>query len=634
MSAVQGNPTGAVPQAYVSASLYVGDLSDKISEHNLYEIFSSRGPVASVRVCRDSHTKRSLGYAYVNYHRVEDAERALDTMNFKVIGGRPCRVMWSHRDPQLRKSGVGNVFVKNLDPKIDNKMLYDTFSMFGSILSCKVATDREGKSLGYGFVHYVGEDDAKNAIEKVDGKNIGGEKKADGKVVGGSIVEVKPFLSAQQRGTTRSRFTNLYVKNLPEGSTTESVTELFAKFGEITSSVVKSSELKDKKTGASRLGFFAYVNFKEPAQAAAAIEALNNTDVGGSKLFVAKHQSSEERNREKEEKAKLYRQEQEKDRAGAQGCNLYIKHVHDSVDDERLRAEFIKFGDIKSVRIMRDKDSKKSRGFGFVCFNTQEEATKAVAEMNNHILEGKPLYVAIYQNRYIRQQQLSSYFANRQRQPQMAPQMYGHPGAYQHMYAAAGGMYAARPMMFPQQNGGMIRHQQQPQYRAHPGQVQVPGQVPGRGPMQPGAQITMVPFANPRGGHTARGGRGGAAAAGGRPQRNPQGQPQPKVAGQYNNARPAPAQEEVAAEAPRANSKEELLSLLTKTTDITQKKNILGEQLYPLVFTINKELAGKITGMILEMDVDELLNLLQSPEALSIKVDEAIEVLNNASVVA
>ncbi|VTJ86237.1 Hypothetical predicted protein [Marmota monax] len=341
--------------SYPMASLYVGDLHPDVTEAMLYEKFSPAGPILSIRVCRDMITRRSLGYAYVNFQQPADAERALDTMNFDVIKGKPVRIMWSQRDPSLRKSGVGNIFIKNLDKSIDNKALYDTFSAFGNILSCKVVCDENG-SKGYGFVHFETQEAAERAIEKMNGMLLNDRK-----------VFVGRFKSRKEReaelGARAKEFTNVYIKNFGEDMDDERLKDLFGKFGHALSVKVMTDE-SGKSKG------FGFTELKRKFE------------------------------QMKQDRITRY-----------QGVNLYVKNLDDGIDDESLRKEFSPFGTITSAKVMME--GGRSKGFGFVCFSSPEEATKAVTEMNGRIVATKPLYVALAQRKEERQAHLTNQYMQR-----------------------------------------------------------------------------------------------------------------------------------------------------------------------------------------------------------------------------
>ncbi|XP_061864970.1 polyadenylate-binding protein 1-like isoform X1 [Colius striatus] len=378
---------------YPLASLYVGDLHPDVTEAMLYEKFSPAGPIMSIRVCRDVATRRSLGYAYINFQQPVDAERALDTMNFEVIKGRPIRIMWSQRDPGLRKSGIGNVFIKNLDDSIDNKALYDTFSAFGNILSCKVVCDENG-SRGYGFVHFETHEAATRAIETMNGMLLNDRK-----------VFVGQFKSRKEReaefGARAMEFTNVYIKNFGDDMDDDRLREIFSKFG-------KTLSVKVMMDSTGRSKGFGFVNFEKHEEAQKAVADMNGKEINGRLVYVGRAQKRLERQSELKRKFEQMKQERV---SRYQGVNLYVKNLDDGIDDERLRKEFSPYGTITSAKVMTE--GGHSKGFGFVCFSSPEEATKAVTEMNGRIVSTKPLYVALAQRKEERKAILTNQYMQR-----------------------------------------------------------------------------------------------------------------------------------------------------------------------------------------------------------------------------
>jgi polyadenylate-binding protein len=563
-------PVGANPSP--SASLYVGELDPSVTEAMLFEMFNMIGPVASIRVCRDAVTRRSLGYAYVNFHNIVDGERALESLNYTLIKGKPCRIMWSQRDPSLRKTGSGNVFIKNLDTTIDNKALHDTFSAFGNILSCKIALDESGNSKGYGFVHYETEEAADNAIKHVNGMLLN-----DKKVYVGRHVPKKERQAKIEE--YRAKFTNIYVKNLDESVNDDQLNEMFAKYGPITSAVVQVDE-EGKSKG------FGFINFENHQDAQKAVDALNETEVNGKTLYVARAQKKTER---EEELRKQYEQAKLEKLAKYQGVNLYVKNLDDDIDDEKLRQEFSVYGVITSAKVMCDEKGT-SKGFGFVCFSSPDEATKAVTEMNGRMIGSKPIYVALAQRKEVRRSQLEAQMAQRMRM-QQGMAMPGAPG-----YMPGAPMFYAPP-------GGFIAQGQRPVFPPN-GMMPRPRWAPQQGQPMPGFPPQGFAPNNVRPPRQPRAPRGGAAG-------------QRKYA---NQARQQPAQETADATAP-------LTAAALAAAPAEAQKQMLGERLYPLISAHQPEFAGKITGMLLEMDNAELLNLLEDSAALDSKINEAMDVL-------
>jgi polyadenylate-binding protein len=444
------------PQA---TALFVGDLHPSVTEHILWAAFADAGLIRNVRVCQDNNTKRSLGYGYVNFVNAADAERALDTKANMRIMDRPCRVMWAQRDPALRRSGVGNLFVKNLASTVDQRKLHNAFSLYGNILSCKLMMDDKGASKGFGFVHFESPESAAKATVGLNETELDGQR-----------IYVGPHVPKKSRiSQADTKWTNVFVKNMPGDFDEVKLKELFSKFGAITSAFITKHEFSAKTAGSTAtptagdvaMRSFGFVNFASHEEAVKAVEEMNDFKLGDHTLYVSRAQTRTERS------ASLARTVK---REPVQS-NLYIKHLEEGVTKEQLEKHFSKFGTITSASLAVDANGA-SRGFGYVCFATAEAAQKAIADASNHAIPGftKPLYVSLFEPKTVRGPRISAQKAMQQHQqmffsPQMPPYYYnqGRPMNQPPRGPRTGGPHAAAGAPGP-------RRAQGPAHLPHPGQ--------------------------------------------------------------------------------------------------------------------------------------------------------------------
>ena len=357
--------------------------------------------------------------------------------------------MWHERDNSIRYNNKANIFVKGFSPKAEPRQIYELFAKFGEIISCKICENDDGDLLGYGYINYYNLESAEEAIKNLNNTKFMGD-----------VLEVTHFKKKNERLQSTMENCSIYIKNIPEAYLElEELKKLFSKFGTITFSQL----YKDKDR------YFAILAFSDSESAKKAKEEMNNKKLSEKDelpLYVDMLQKKSERKRMLITKIV---DNNNKLNQETKNCNLYVKNLPLTLKEDKMKEIFSKIGGVKSVKIDKyilqtkrgdqDLDILTSSGFGYVCYNNEEDAKKAIEEFNNKKLPGfesspRPVLISLFQPKNERKQYISKMLAQQNMTPMpMSPYPY--------------------PLMFPMPRPMMNRNNykniyHKPQQRAQP----------------------------------------------------------------------------------------------------------------------------------------------------------------------
>jgi len=266
-------------------TLHVGNLDDRITEEFIGALFGQVGEVAGIRIIAGATSKP---YAIVKFADQASAAEALEIMDKRQVLDYVIDVKWIQTTPVLEKKANTNqnfnIFVGDLSPDVDSKVLKEAFEQVGEVLAAKVIYDPQSlNSKGYGFVSFSQRAEAERAMEQMNGKLIGkrtvrtnwASRKTD---FGDSQEESNrpeadgPLTFEQILSQTGPENTTVFVGNVHQNAEDENLLNEFSRFGEI-------AEVRRFKSYGNT-----FLKFNSKEKAARAIHEMNGAEFMGQML--------------------------------------------------------------------------------------------------------------------------------------------------------------------------------------------------------------------------------------------------------------------------------------------------------------------------------------------------------------
>ncbi|KAF7244576.1 ELAV-like protein 2 [Varanus komodoensis] len=306
-------------------------------------------------------TKRkgqSLGYGFVNYIDPKDAEKAINTLNGLRLQTKTIKV--SYARPSSASIRDANLYVSGLPKTMTQKELEQLFSQYGRIITSRILVDQvTGVSRGVGFIRFDKRIEAEEAIKGLNGQKPPGATEP---------ITVK-FANNPSQKTNQAILSQLYQS--PNRRYPGPLAQQAQRFRALDGSFTGAYAGMNGYVLVKNLGLDNLLNMAYGVKRFSPMTIDGMTSLAG--INIPGH-------------------------AGTGWC-IFVYNLAPDADESILWQMFGPFGAVTNVKVIRDFNTNKCKGFGFVTMTNYDEAAMAIASLNGYRLGDRVLQVSFKTNK-------------------------------------------------------------------------------------------------------------------------------------------------------------------------------------------------------------------------------------------